>query len=139
MSTTVQPPADQPAPLTDRHIVPAVVDGQTVYLECPTWCTIDHVRDSQKFLVDVWHSGAFADLEAPRRNGTPSLLAYARLGLDSFSEDDDMRRPFIFVEDGSSGEDSYMDAEHAEQFADNLVAFARNIRAMASAMRGVTA
>lgn len=140
MSTTVQSPADQPAPLTDRHIVPAVIDGHTVHLECPTWCTVDHVRDSQKFLEDVWHSGTFADLEAPRRNGTPSLLAYARLGLDPFSRDEEMRRPFIFVEDGATcDEGSYMEADHAEQFADNLVAFAEKIRAMASAMRGVTA
>jgi hypothetical protein len=137
VSTTVQP-ADQPsAPLTDRHIVPALVDGQTVYLECPTWCTIDHVRDNQKFLVDVWHSGPFTDLEAPRRDSTPMLLAYARLGIDPFSEDETMRRPFIFVEDGGSAEGSYMDAEHAEQFADNLAAFAEQIRSMARAMKAV--
>lgn len=139
MKTTV-PPADNPsAPLTDQHIVPALVDGQTVYLQCPTWCNVDHVRDSQKFLEDVWHSGTFADLEAPRRNGSPSLLAYARLGLDPFSRDEDMRQPFIFVEDGGSGDGSYMEAEHAEQFADNLEAFAQKIRGMAAAMRGVAA
>lgn len=136
MTTTVQPPADQPAALTDRQIVPALVDGQTVYLECPTWCTIDHVHESQKFLEDVWHSGTFADLEAPRRGNAPSVLAYARLGIDPFSRDEAMRRPFIFVEDGSSAEGSYMEAQHAEQFADNLVAFAEKIRAMASMMRG---
>lgn len=136
MSTTVQPPASQPAALSDRQIVPALVDGQTVYLECPTWCMIDHVHDSQKFLEDIWHSGTFADLEAPRRNGSPSVIAYARLGLDPFSRDEEMRRPFIFVEDGGSSEGSYMEAEHAEQFADNLEAFAAKIRAMAAAMRG---
>lgn len=138
MSTTVQPAATTAAPLSAQHIVPALVDGQTVYIECPTtWCTIDHVRDSQKFLVDVWHSGTFADLEAPRRGDTPSLLAYARLGMDPFSEDEAMRRPFIFVEDGSSAEGSYMDAEHAEQFADNLVAFAEKVRSMGRALKAV--
>ncbi len=125
--------------LTDKRIVPAMVDGQHVYLECPTWCVIDHVRENQKFLVDVWHSGPFADLEAPRRDNTPLLLAYARLGVDPFSTDDAMRRPFLFIEDGVSGDGSYMDAEHAEQFADNLVALAEEIRGMARDLKAVTA
>jgi hypothetical protein len=142
MTTTVQPPAtpepaDQAAPLTDKRIVPAMVDGQYVYLECPTWCAIDHVRENQKFLVDVWHSGPFADLESPRRDSTPGLLAYARLGADPFSSNEAMRKPFIFVEDGSSAEGSYMDAEHAEQFADNLVAFAEKVRAMGRSLKAV--
>lgn len=145
MTTTVQPPATpepagNAAPLTEKHIVPATIDGNLVYLECPkAWCTIDHVRDGQKFLEDVWHSGPFADLETPRRNGTPGLMAYARLGMDPFSRDEAMRNPFIFVEDGNSTEGSYLDAEHAEQFADNLVAFAEKIRSMARDLKAVTA
>jgi hypothetical protein len=144
MTRTVQPPAtpepaDQATPLTDKRIVPAMVDGQYVYLECPTWCTIDHVQENQKFLVDVWHSGPFMDLEAPRRDNTPMLMTYARLGVDPFSSDSAMRTPFIFVEDGGSTEGSYMDAEHAEQFADNLVAFAEKIRSMGRALKAVTA
>lgn len=136
MQTTVQPAATSAA---DTRIVPAMIDGQRVFIECPTWCTIDHVRENQKFIVDVWHSGEFADLEAPRRNGTPDLLAYARLGIDPFSNDAAMRRPFLFVEDGSSAEGSYLDAEHADTFADNLVAFAEKIRTMGRALKAVTA
>lgn len=124
--------------LTDERIVPAMVDGQSVYLPCPTWCTIDHVAENQKFLVDVWHSGPFTDLEAPRRDNTPMLMAYARLGVDPFSSDDAMRTPFLFVEDGGSAEGAYMDAEHAEQFADNLATFAEQIRGMARALKTVT-
>jgi len=124
---------------SETRIVPAMIDGQRVFLECPTWCVIDHIRENQRFIEDVWHSGEFADLEAPRRNGTPSLLAYARLGIDPFSRDDAMRRPFLFIEDGSSAEGSYMEADHAEQFADNLVAFAEKIRTMGRALKAVTA
>lgn len=137
MTTTVQPADKQSAPLLNHHVVPALIDGQTVYLECPTWCTIDHVRENQKFLEDIWHTGPFADLEMPRRNGAPSLLAYARLGIDPFSRDEEMRRPFIFVEDGDTAVGSYMEAEHAEQFADNLVAFAEKIREMGRALKAV--
>jgi len=137
MSTTVQPTADQSA--ASERIVPAIIDGQRAYLPCPPWCVIDHVRESQKFLVDVWHSGEFADLEAPRRDSSPMVMAYARLGVDPFSSDAAMRTPFLFVEDGGSAEGSYMDAEHAEQFADDLVAFAEKIRAMGRALKAVTA
>lgn len=135
MQTTVQPAAGA----AETRIVPAMIDGQRVWLECFTWCSIDHVRENQKFLVDVWHSGEFADLEAPRRDGTPDLLAYARLGVDPFSSNEAMRRPFLFVEDSSSAQGSYLDAEHAEQFADNLVAFAEKVRAMGRTLKAVTA
>jgi len=124
---------------TETRIVPAMIDGQRVFIECFSWCTIDHVKENQKFLVDVWHSGEFADLEAPRRDSSPMLMAYARLGVDPFSSDAVMRTPFLFVEDGGSAEGSYMDAEHAEQFADSLVAFAEKIRAMGRALKAVTA
>jgi len=129
--------ADQP--LTGTRIVPALIDGQRCFLECPTWCVIDHVRDNQKFLVDVWHSGEFVDLESPRRDETPMLFACARLGIDPFSSDEAMRHPFLFIEDGASAEGSYLDPEHAETFADNLVAFAEKIRAMGRALKAVTA
>ena len=136
MTTTVQPPASAGP---ETRIVPALIDGQSVYLPCPIWCTIDHVRDNQKFLEDVWHSGPFADLEVPRRDSTPGLMAYARIGLDPFSRDERMRLPFIFIEDGNSAEGSYMEAEHAETFADSLVAFAEKVRGMARVMKAVTA
>lgn len=141
MTTTVQPPATpEPAqPLTNTRIVPALVDGQAVYLPCPSWCVIDHVKENQKFLVDVWHSGPFVDLETPRRDGTPMFMACARLGIDPFSSDEAMRRPFLFVEDGASAEGSYMDVENAEEFADNLVAFAEQIRSMGRTLKEVTA
>ncbi|MDH6610271.1 hypothetical protein M2164_005906 [Streptomyces sp. SAI-208] len=135
MQTTVQAPNGA----ADIRIVPALIDGQRAWLECPAWCVIDHVRENQKFLVDVWHSGEFAGLEAPRLDDTPSLLAYARLGIDPFSADETMRRPFLFIEDGGSAEGSYLNAEHAETFADNLVAFAEKIRAMGRALKAVTA
>jgi len=128
-----------PEPITDKRIVPALIDGSPVYLDCPTWCTIDHVRDNQKYLVDVWHSGPFADLEAPRRGSTPGLVAYARLGLDPFSEDEEMRKPFVFVEDGNSAEGSYMGKAEATQFAANLIAFGEKVLAMANAFEEATA
>lgn len=125
--------------LTTERIVPALIDGQSVYLPCPSWCTIDHVRSGEKFLEDVWHSGEFFDLEAPRRNGTPSLLAYARVGLDPFSRDEEMRSPFIFVEDGNTAEGSYLGSPEAKQFAANLIAFGEKIMAMADAIEGEVA
>jgi hypothetical protein len=66
-------------------------------------------------------------------------MAYARIGMDPFSRDEQMRVPFIFVEDGNSAEGSYMEAEHAETFADNLVAFAEKIRSMGRALKAVSA
>lgn len=116
------------------RLVPALIgraeSASTVWIECPEWCTLDHATDRQVALEDVWHCGEYADLEMPHRNGT-ELVTYARLGLDPYSRDDNMRRMFAFLEDGSSVPGCYMDADHLDQFADNLAAFAEKIRAMA--------
>ncbi|MFB6805442.1 DUF6907 domain-containing protein [Streptomyces sp. NPDC056387] len=118
----------------EPRLVPAVVGGHQIHIECPVWCTVDHVAYSEGFLEDVWHCGDQADLYAPRIGKTPDLALYARLGLDSFDPDPARRKTFISVDDGSEG--FYMAPDQADQFAENLEAFAEQIRAMARTARG---
>ncbi|MER6778450.1 MULTISPECIES: DUF6907 domain-containing protein [unclassified Streptomyces] len=119
----------------EPRLVPAVVGGHQIWIECPSWCTVDHVAYSEGFLEDVWHCGDNADLFAPRIGKSPDLALYARLGLDPFDSDPGRRRAFVTVDDGSEG--FYMAPDQADQFADNLEAFAEKIRAMARTARGV--
>jgi len=111
------------------RLVPAVVGGHQIHIECPAWCTVDHVAYAEGFLEDVWHCGGQADLYAPRIGKTPDLALYARLGLDPFDSDPARRKSFITVDDGSEG--FYMTPEQAVHFAENLDAFAEQIRGVA--------
>ncbi|MGW0904987.1 DUF6907 domain-containing protein [Streptomyces sp. NPDC002853] len=135
MATTVQPAvlaevAEIPAP----RLSPALIKGARIYVECPEWCTVDHVAENENHVEDVWHGGEYADLNVPRMNSKPDLLAFARIGIDPLAADPDMREAFVMVDDG--GTDFYMKPEQAEEFADNLDAFAARIRDMARTARG---
>ncbi|MFI5985082.1 DUF6907 domain-containing protein [Streptomyces sp. NPDC051555] len=116
------------------RIVPAMVSGQQIFVECPSWCTVDHVEHAEGFLVDLWHASNYADLNAPRIGKDPELVLFARLGIDPFASEPERQRAFITVDDG--GEGAYMTPDQADEFADNLEAFAPQIREMARTARG---
>jgi hypothetical protein len=127
MTTTVQPTPLALEPTT--RLSPALVKGVRCLVECPRWCTVDHVKDSENFIEDIWHAGDYADLKVPQLKRKTDLFAFARLGLD-----DDTNTPIVHVDDNSEGFD--MSPEQAEQFADNLNAFADAIRGMVKTAKG---
>lgn len=132
MSTTVSESVTAP-PV--HRVVPAVVSGARIFIECPSWCTIDHADSPEGHLVDIWHGSDYADLKVPRMDNTPDLLAFARLGLDPYSPKAERRTPFVTVDDGGEGFD--MTPDQADEFAANLEAFAAQIRAMARTAKDV--
>lgn len=132
MSTTVPVligSTDAPHP----RIVPAVVGGNRIYVECPSFCTVDHVASPEGHIEDVWHGGDYAHLNVPRLGKSPDLLAFARLGIDPASSDPAKRTAFVFVDDGGEGYE--MSPAQADTFADNLERFAAEIRGMAHTAR----
>lgn len=112
-----------------RRLSPALIKGTKIFIQCPEWCTVDHVAANENHIEDVWHAGEYADLNVPQMNGNPELLVFARIGIDEQSDDPGMRNAFLFVDDGNSG--FYMTPEQAVDFADNLHAFAARVRGMA--------
>lgn len=109
-------------------------DAQPVWIECPEWCTQSHATDRQVAVEDIWHSGEYVDLELPHRDGT-ELLAYFRLGLDTYSRDENKRRPFVFGEDGNTANGYYMDPEHVDAMCDQAEKSIARLRAMARQCR----
>lgn len=135
MSTTVSvavASTDAPIP----RITPALVNGQRIFLECPVWCTEDHVAANERFLEDVCHSSAAVDLMSPRQDGPAKLLAYARViaGHSGSVED----RPQVTV-DFDDIQGMYLQAQDADEFADSLIVFAQRVRTMARTIAAVTA
>ncbi|WP_432190179.1 DUF6907 domain-containing protein [Streptomyces sp. Tue6028] len=99
-----------------------------MYVECPTWCSTDHVAENVRLLEDLSHSGEAADLAIPGGPGY-RLLAHARLGLDPFTEDVSERQPYVLVDNQS--EPFVLRPVEAEVFADRLEVFAARVRALA--------
>ncbi|MFG3488526.1 DUF6907 domain-containing protein [Streptomyces sp. NPDC047972] len=119
--------------LTASRLVPAMISGVTVHIECPAWCTVDHVADPEGFLADIWHGGDYTHLHAPHMGSSDDMIAWARLGIDPGSSTPAHRRPFVMVSQG--GEDKFQTPEQADAFADNLEAFAAQIRDLARQAR----
>lgn len=114
---------------TPSRLSPALVKGQRILVECPHWCTVDHVADPENFVEDIWHAGNYANLEVPQVNRKDDLFAFARLGFDP-----EAGITVIHVDDHSEGFD--MSPEQAATFAANLRAFADQIDAMAKTAKG---
>lgn len=123
---------------TDHGIIPrlspALVRGTRIFVECPEFCTVDHVDEGANHVEEIWHAGDYADLNVPNMTGKTSLLAFARLGVDEQATEPGMRTPFIVVDEGRDG--FYLTPQQADEFADNLNAFASRIREMARVAKG---
>ncbi|MFH8768290.1 DUF6907 domain-containing protein [Streptomyces sp. NPDC017958] len=127
----------QPAIKPGFRLVPALIgtrkSAHTAWIECPLWCVEDHT-DEPTMLEDVMHTSASEDVGISsflKQDG--SLLMYAMLQADPASDDPRLSRAHIGIETG--GMPDCHTPEMAEQFADDLVAFAAQLRHMARAAR----
>jgi hypothetical protein len=124
-----------PAASVTPRISPALVNGQRVWLECPSWCTEDHVAANERHLEDVCHGSRAADLIVPRQDGSARLMLLTRLIAGDYGSDED-REPLVTV-DVDDVQGMYLSPKEADDFADGLVAFAEEIRALARTARGL--
>ena len=131
MSTTVLTHPRENTP--PSRLVPAVVSGARISIECPAWCTVDHAEDSNLRFEDLSHASDYVDLEATVIGRADGLQMFARLGLDPVSTRAYRRVPFLVLDGGGEADDLTLDA--ADEFADNLVAFAEQIRDLVRVVR----
>ncbi|MFG3585074.1 DUF6907 domain-containing protein [Streptomyces sp. NPDC047990] len=136
MTTVLPEQTSAPGSATSESVPrlrPALVNGQRIWVECPIWCVEDHVAASERHLEDVCHTSGAADLVAPREGGPSQLLLLSRLiaGTGSAPED---RQPLVTIDvDDVNG--MYLEPAAADVFADGLVAFAEQVRALARTAR----
>lgn len=114
-------------PASPARMVPALVAGQRVTVECPTWCAVDHVAFGEPYLEDVGHHGPSADLWMPKASG-PVFLMSSQLALHP----GDGRPAHVFVDEA---EGHVLDADQADVYADGLEALAAAVRTQAQVLR----
>lgn len=121
-----------------RHrLVPALIgtwkSAHVVPIECPQWCVEDHTAEPALF-EDVTHTSKSEDVGISsflKPNG--DLLMYAMLQADPASDDPRLRQAHIGIETGDMPD--YHTPEMAEAFADDLIAFALQLRGLARTAR----
>lgn len=132
---------DLPAIKAGFRLVPALIGTRRVnhiaYIECPVWCTEDHT-DYPYTLDDIAHQGD-DDAEARVRSFAidPSVATFAwsaRLYSDPSATDPRMRAVHVMLTD-ETGLDAHATPEMTDQLADEMVAFAGQLRHRAQAAR----
>lgn len=133
-----------PAVKPGFRLVPAKVGHSNdtsviAYIECPNWCTEDHVKESVVDIADVMHRGDAATvsvltgIEHQLRKVTHQLFAY--LESDPVAPRGNlMNSVHIAVEDGGN-EYAFMTPEMAESLADEMIGFASDLRHQARTAR----
>ena len=137
VSTTLAQPLDggsAPNVTPTPRLRPALVNGQRCWVECPSYCVVDHVLENERFLVDVAHASAAVDLVVPRQNGSLQLLASARVLMsDRRGPEDD---PMVAV-DFEDVQSLYLSPAEVEAAADRVAAFEAQLRALGRVAAGV--
>ncbi|MFD8453907.1 DUF6907 domain-containing protein [Streptomyces coelicoflavus] len=142
-AATVHPfPAVKPG----FRLVPAKVGATNrtstvVYIECPNWCTEDHVENAVRNVEDILHCTGTEGFVVETFTGDTSFPGapgwvhglWAGLESDPAATDSDMRRAHVVVEDGSNY--AYLTPQMAEQLADTVVGFASELRHLARTAR----
>ncbi|GAA2629866.1 DUF6907 domain-containing protein [Streptomyces axinellae] len=113
----------------DQHVRlrPALVNGAPLRLECPDWCSVDHVAADPFHLADVFHASDQIALPAPAGRSTEDVLV-AWLTEYPFV---DGGGPVLAL-DAAGDETAELSAGAALAFADQLVAHAGALRQLAA-------
>jgi hypothetical protein len=133
-----------PAIKPGYRLVPARVETKTsstiVYIECPTWCAVDHVDESVGAVEDVMHLNEGADVYVPTfGHGVYPVQLHAWIESDPVAKDPSFKAAHIAVADVSGDEGAHITPEMAEKLADDLIGFASELRHMARTARQANA
>ncbi|MFV0136358.1 DUF6907 domain-containing protein [Streptomyces sp. HMX87] len=131
-AATVHPfPAAAPAA---PRLVPASIgrpgNVQTVWLQCPTWCHVDHAEVREVAVEDVTHYGPGGGLQVPDMSddSTAVLEWYVNITSDPASSDPRLRAAHLVVADGATANDANLTDDQAEELAAELERLAADIR-----------
>ncbi|APE23012.1 MULTISPECIES: DUF6907 domain-containing protein [Streptomyces] len=120
----------QPAP--QPRLVPTLVGAkgraQRVYIECPEWCTVDHSKRIAH-LDDVTHYSDGDVLQVSTFTDEDTSLWDLTLNISADPSATDLRlREAHLVVDVGGGETAHLNPSMADELADDLIAFASQLR-----------
>ncbi|MHC3471194.1 DUF6907 domain-containing protein [Streptomyces sp. 7R007] len=122
-----------PGARSGHRIVPATVgkagSEQTIYVECPAWCTVDHTK-RVAFAEDISHDGQRTALTLTGQHPAWAPLEVYLSWWPSNGKGEE--RPLLAVDLDSEVETYGRTAALA--MADQLVAFAADVRRLAQAL-----
>lgn len=109
---------------------------QICYIECPLWCTDDHVANWQYDLEDVSHYGDIDSMQVPTMTDPDTALYewHTRMASDPTASEPSLRAAHVLISD-SGAVDARLTPDAADEVADELIGFASAIRHAARSAR----
>ncbi|WP_330347518.1 DUF6907 domain-containing protein [Streptomyces sp. NBC_00582] len=133
-----QPSAVEQSPLQlGSRLVPAKIGrtngtSVTVWIQCPTWCTEDHVDEPVRDVEDLAHYSATAGVSVYSFTNAGAVHElFAGIQSDPTASDARLRGAHISIEDRGGNDYAQLTPEMAEHLADELIGFASELRHLA--------
>ncbi|MFF7824220.1 DUF6907 domain-containing protein [Streptomyces rochei] len=143
MQNTVQGEATVypfPAITPGHRLAPAKVGPRghqtVVFVECPNWCTEDHVEWPERYAEDIDHRGATGatwETECLTKPHDRVMSLDAWLHSDAMASDSAMRATHVVLDDETT--QAYLTPDMADRVADEIVSFASQLRQLARTAR----
>jgi hypothetical protein len=129
-----------PAIKPGHRLVPARIETSTssivIHLECPFWCTEDHLDEPVRAVEDVMHRGDTASVHVPTFGyGAYPVQMHAWVESDPVAADPQFRAAHIAIGDASGDEGSHLTPDMADKLADDLITLASSLRSLARTAR----
>ena len=130
-----------PSPKPGYRFVPAKV-GHTdetsviVLVEDPVWCTENHIDEPVRDLADIMHRGDTASVMVPTFGfGAYPVQMYSWVECDPAATEPEFRAAHITAQDAGGNVYSHLTPDMAEKLADEVIAFASDLRQQARIAR----
>lgn len=133
MTTVVPVQTSGSASSVTSRLVPASIGrqgrSQTIYIECPTWCVVDHYEIREVAIEDITHYGPGSFIQVPSLldDSTAVHEWYVNITSDPASGDSRVRAAHLVVSDASP-DDAHLTDVQGEELADELERMAAEIR-----------
>ncbi|MFD9630099.1 DUF6907 domain-containing protein [Streptomyces violascens] len=118
------------------RLVPALVRGQRIFIEDPSWCIVDHVKLHTGAVEDIthWSEGVIMQVLSMLTPDTAHSELFARVNSDPAHRDPRMRAAHVLV-GNESAVDAFLTPDMADELAADLVGFAAAVRGAARTAR----
>lgn len=117
------------------ELAPAQIGSVVVYVQCPIWCTVDHVNESVNDVVDIMHkSDAEGVYVSSFLKCGPTHELFARIQLDPAASDSRLQQAHVVVEDAGS-DDAYLTPEMVEELAAEAINFGKYLLRLGAKVR----
>lgn len=108
---------------------------QIIYIECPNWCTQDHVENFRYDVEDITHYGDMSSVIVPTMTSDHAHFVWSvQVSSDPTASEPSLRGAHVLIDDEDT-DTARLTPDMADELADELIGLASDIRHAARTAR----